>query len=235
MTTPTYLPLGISCLSLVVATFSAWLSRANAVRTSAVSWQGAHATRTFEALTDLLTATSPERGTSDAVAEAMTRVRLTAPGPLRELAEQVVEARRSFISARRSVESKQQKPYFRLVETARSTAAAAREILLESDDHDACLAIEAWKALEMLHSELDEGDNPHPMPVMKRLRAAGYEEEAVHRLVSAEERRKVRGLLEDAADESAKKRTALESTRDRLVDAVAEWSRKPPTSRTGMR
>ncbi|MFE2305044.1 hypothetical protein [Streptomyces sp. NPDC059411] len=233
MTTPTYLPLGISCLSLVVATVSAWLSRANALRTSAVSWQGAHATRTFEALADLLNATSPEKGTSGAVAEAMTRVRLTAPGPLRELAEEVVEARRSFVRARSRVESRQAKPYFRIVEDVRITAAAAKEIYRETGDHDAGLEVEAWKALEVFHFELDEGSTPHPMPVMKLLREAGYEEETVHRLVSAEERRKVRALLEDAADESAKRRAALESTRDRLVDSVAEWSRKPPTSRTG--
>lgn len=233
MTTPSHLTLGLSCLSLVVATLSAWLSRANAVRTSTVSWQSAHANRTFEALADLLTVTAPEKGTSDAVSEAMTRVRLTAPSSLRDLAEQVVKTRRSFVRASSRVEFRQQRPYFRLVANVRSSADVAEEIYQESGDPDAQPAIEAWKALEVFHFELDEGGKPHPMPTMKLLREAGYDEETVHRLVSAEERRKAREALEDAADESAKKRAALEDARNRLVEAVAEWSRRPPTSRAG--
>ncbi|MFE3861096.1 hypothetical protein ACFXPT_11765 [Streptomyces goshikiensis] len=235
MTTPTYLTLGISCLSLVVATIAAWLSRANALRTSTVSWQSAHATRTFEALADLLTATSPEKATMGEVIDAMTRVRLTASGPLRELAEEVVDARRRFGSARRLVESRQRKSHFRLVESVRTGAAAAKEIYEETGDQDARLAIEAWNSLESFYSEVDDGEAPHPMPVMKLLREAGYDEGMVHRLTDTAERHRVRQLREDAADESARRRAALEDTRSRLVDAVSEWSRKPPTMRATKR
>ncbi|MEY2229729.1 hypothetical protein [Streptomyces sp. BF23-19] len=208
-----------------------------ALRTSGMTWRAAHSKNVFEALKELNRASNPDRGSVQEILRATDDVRISVTGPLRVLAERVIEAGSDYHGTRErlgeirhpyTILRRQLKERVRAIELMQKDPQEFDKL----DDSDFAL-LGAYQMLRCYRQEEREGGHPDPEPIRKALLdSLAYSESAVDLLlISAERQRRI-------ASEQGRKnnmlhvgREELTTARDALQAAVVAWGENPPRRR----